>query len=184
MADRDLLFKTIVLTEDHRFYHHFGIDPIAVARAIAVNLHDRKYSQGGSTITQQLARNLYLTPKKTLIRKVKEMFIAFWLELKYTKPQILQMYVDNVYMGNHDGEKIKGFDKAAVCYFDKSLRHMSVAQIAALVAMLRGPNLYKPTSPIGIARRVLVLGRMLSGGLITYDEFFEASRVKFYLKRA
>lgn len=176
---KQILTRAIVLIEDHRFYQHFGIDPVAILRAVVVNLTEKRRAQGGSTITQQLARTLFLHNKKTYIRKLKEIMLAFYLEIKYSKKDILKMYMDNVYMG-HDtcGCPIRGFDKAADFYFQKALHELSVSEQAALVAMLKGPNIYKPSSNYGTARRVLVLGKLLDKHLIDEDTFFEASRTR------
>jgi membrane peptidoglycan carboxypeptidase len=171
----DMLKQTIVLIEDSRFYTHFGIDPIAMIRAFIVNTRERRYSQGGSTITQQLARTLYLNNKKNLSRKIREILLAFYLEFTLTKSQILDMYMSEVYMG-HDkkGRKIKGFEDASFYYFRISVKDLSVAQIASLVAMLKGPNMYKPTSKAGKIRKVTVLTKMLDFNLIALKEFYEA----------
>lgn len=173
------LVKTVILIEDRRFYRHLGIDLIATARATMVNLQEGRYAQGGSTITQQLARAMYLTPKKTLARKLVEAAIAFWLEVTTSKTNILRMYFSRVYMGqNADGKPIRGFWNAARYFFKKPLWDLTVAEQATLVAMLRGPNLYKPGSALGLARRTLVLGVMLNAGLIDREEFFAATKEK------
>ena len=155
------LRKTLILVEDKRFYYHFGIDLLATARAVLVNLSEMRYAQGGSTITQQLARTLYLHRRKTLARKIAELFIAFWLELRMTKVEILAMYMDRVYMGQRiDGTTIRGFHEASVYYFGVSLGCTNSVQQAHLVGMLKGPNIYKPFSELGSKRRDEVLNLM------------------------
>lgn len=173
------LSRAIVAVEDHRFFSHWGIDPISIGRAFFVNLNERRRAQGGSTITQQLARTLYLHTRKTFTRKLIEVVLAFYLEIRYSKEHILDMYMDQVYMGhNNRGRPIKGFVKAAQHYFHKTLLELSIAEQAALVAMLKGPNIYRPNTAQGTARRIFVLSMMLNNGIITQEEFFKAARTK------
>lgn len=179
----DLLSNIIVLVEDRRFYKHVGIDLVAILRAFLINIREGRYAQGGSTITQQLARTLYLTPKKTILRKIKEIFIALWLEFRYDKGTILRLYTENVYMGQRkDGTEIRGFEAAAWTYFHVALNHTSMTQKAALVAMLRGPNTYRPSSKKGTARQAIVLGMMLEANLIDRDQFFEATELCSFIE--
>jgi membrane peptidoglycan carboxypeptidase len=173
------LVKALVVTEDHRFYKHWGVDPVAIFRAMVINFTERRRAQGGSTITQQLARTLYLHNRKTITRKLMEMVIALYLEVKFSKNRILGRYMKEVYMGqDKNGVPIKGFVKASKYYFGKLLGDTSLVEQAALVAMLKGPNIYRPSSSLGTARRVMVLGKMLDNGIINEDQFFEASRNK------
>lgn len=175
VSSLDRLTRTIVLVEDRRFYRHSGIDFVATLRAIIVNLRERRYAQGGSTITQQLARTLYLDTKKNLKRKIKEAFIALWLEFKLSKTEILDLYLSKVYMGQRGNESsIIGFREAALCYFKKDLEDATVVEQAALIAMLKGPNAYHPRSAKGIARRAMILGVMLDNEEINKEEFFKA----------
>lgn len=180
MTSIELLKQTIVLIEDRRFYSHHGVDLIAIARACLANLSSRRYSQGGSTITQQLARTLYLDNRKTITRKLKEVAIALWLEFRYSKEQILDMYVRLVYMGHTaTGMRLQGMKQAAFVYTESgNAMRITLAEIATLVAMLRGPNLYRPGTPASVARRVLVLSRLLDASLITQAEFFQASAAR------
>lgn len=172
--------KGLILIEDNRFNKHHGIDIISIFRALLVNLKEKRFAQGGSTITQQLARTLYLSNKKTIVRKLKEIVIAFYLELKYRKIKILYLYLTGIYMGqNSQGKIIKGFFEASKFYFGKLLTKLSIAEYAALIAMVKGPNFYRPHSSQGTARRIMVLGKMLDSNLITQEEFFEASKVSF-----
>src|SRR5580658_7317094 len=109
MVKSNTLIEALIVTEDKRFFNHFGIDPIAICRAFITNLTEKRRSQGGSTITQQLARTLYLHRRKTFTRKIVEIFIAFYLELKYSKKRILGKYIKEVYMGQYkNGKPIKG----------------------------------------------------------------------------
>lgn len=170
----DELKKILVLVEDKNFYRHHGIDFLAVCRAIAVNIREKRYAQGGSTITQQLARTLYLYTKKTLFRKVKEAFIAFYLELTMTKEQILDKYMETVYLGvDKHGKAIKGFEKASKYYFKKDLKDTNTAEKVVLVGMLKGPGIYKPGSRSSDIRKISILSEMLSKKMITLLEFYE-----------
>jgi len=175
----DKFIKALVLVEDRRFYKHSGIDIISICRAFLINIRERRFVQGGSTITQQLARTLFLDNRKTITRKLKEIAIALFLELGYSKKSILYLYLTNVYMGSKNGYNINGFMQASMSYFSKTIMDLSITEYAALIAMVKGPNIYKPDSELGIARRIMVLGKMLDNNLITKEEFFEASRVRF-----
>lgn len=161
----------IVLIEDHRFWKHRGVDLIATMRALLVNLREKRYAQGGSTITQQLARTLYLSPRKTLLRKLRELMLAFWIELTMSKQQILRLYMSAVYLGHRpNGTPIRGFRQASIHWFNKLPRNLTVAEQASLVAMLKGPNIYHPRSQRGIARTLFVLFRMMDQRLISRDQ--------------
>ncbi|MDY4885137.1 MAG: biosynthetic peptidoglycan transglycosylase, partial [Alphaproteobacteria bacterium] len=132
----------IVDVEDRRFYAHFGFDIIGFARATAVNLIKRSYAQGASTITQQVAKNLFLTPQKSIKRKVQELLLAFWLEGKFSKEQILTLYINRVYLG----AGTYGIEAAANRYFGKSSRDLSLKEAAILAGMLKAPARYNPIS--------------------------------------
>lgn len=139
-----LLGDTIICVEDKTFYSHYGIDPKSIFRAMLVNLKNRRMSQGASTLTQQLARNFFLTREKTLIRKVNEMVMAAALELNYSKADILEAYMNEVYLGQDGNRAIHGFGLAADFYFGKSLTDLRPHEIALLVGMLKGPSVYNP----------------------------------------
>lgn len=165
----------VVMVEDHRFYSHFGIDPWAVLRALVHNLQKRKYAEGGSTITQQLARTRYLTPRKTLFRKILEAVSAVYLELKYSKEEILDAYLREVYMGQtHGGQPVVGLFNAARVYFGEELEWLTVEEVAALVGMLRGPNLYKLDSDRLRVRMTTILAAAAKENLVSSVEFAEA----------
>lgn len=164
-----LLKQTIVLMEDQRFYSHCGIDPFAIMRAIAANFKAGRRAQGGSTITQQLARTLYLTPKKSYIRKLREAFIALKMEFTMTKTEIFDLYIASAYMG-----PVRGFHKAAVHYFNKDLNELSLLEMVSLVAMLPGPKYYQPQSEAGKKRQIMILSSLLYTGKITIDQFKSA----------
>lgn len=136
------LKQLIISVEDRRYYYHYGIDPIAILRALIINLKAGRYVQGGSTITQQLARTLFLDNRKTLSRKIKEVFLAFYLEYRYSKDKILDMYINSIYLG----PGVKGFKRASRKYFNKSLKDTTNKEQLSLVVALKSPKKYKPGS--------------------------------------
>lgn len=132
--------KQIIQSEDRRFYYHFGIDPIAMARATMHNIQERSFVEGGSTITQQLAKNLYFTFDKKLERKVAELFVAFQLEHMLTKDEILELYCNVVYFG----EGCYGLQEASEHYYNISSDKLSEEQASALAFTIKSPNYYNP----------------------------------------
>lgn len=165
----DLLSKTIVAMEDRNFYSHYGIDPKGILRAFWVNLKNRGFSQGASTITQQLARNFFLTREKTLIRKINETFMASALELRFSKNEILEAYINEVYLGQDGKRAVHGFGLAADFYFGKPLVRLESHEIALLVGMLKGPSAYNPrvNPDKALIRRNTVLTVMADQKLIS-----------------
>ncbi|MGH6948945.1 MAG: transglycosylase domain-containing protein, partial [Kiloniellales bacterium] len=125
--------KAVMAVEDRRFYSHPGVDPLGVLRAIYVNIEAGRIVQGGSTITQQLAKNLFLSPDRTLKRKVQELLLAFWLEWHFTKDQILTLYLNRVYLG----AGTHGVDAASWHYFNKPAREVSLYEAAMLAGLLK-----------------------------------------------
>ncbi|ACN14645.1 MrcB [Desulforapulum autotrophicum HRM2] len=164
-----LLGKSIVAVEDRNFYTHYGIDPKAIFRAILVNIKNRRLSQGASTLTQQLAKNFFLTREKTLVRKINETFMAAALELHFSKDEILEAYINEVYLGQDGKRSIHGFGLAADFYFGKSPANLAPHEIALLVGMLKGPSAYNPRTYPDQARqrRNVVLKLMADQGLIS-----------------
>ena len=162
----------IVDVEDRRFYAHFGFDIIGFTRATVINLIKRSYAQGASTITQQVAKNLFLTPQKNIKRKVQELLLAFWLESKFSKEQILTLYINRVYLG----AGTYGIEAAANRYFGKSSRDLSLKEAAILAGMLKAPARYNPiTNPEKAQERAkIVLKLMLDHGTITELEMKKA----------
>ena len=154
----------ILATEDRRFYDHFGIDLISVARAVFVNLWAGSIRQGGSTITQQAAKNLFLTPARTFKRKAQETILALWLEAKFSKDQIFTIYLNRVYFGSG----VYGVNGAAKHYFGVAATNLNTLQAAMLAGMLKGPNKYNPaTNPkLALDRAHQVLANMVAGGYI------------------
>ena len=131
--------KAFIAIEDNRFYEHGGIDYRGTARALVSTLSGREV-QGGSTITQQLAKNAFLTQERSIIRKIKEAFIAKELEHKYTKDEILSMYLNRIYFG----QGAYGIESASLYYFDKHVQNLDIAEAATLAAIPKSPNYYNP----------------------------------------
>lgn len=164
--------QAIVATEDRRFYQHFGFDFISFTRAMITNAIHRRYVQGGSTITQQVAKNLFLTSQKNIKRKVQELLLAFWLEHKFSKDQILALYMNRVYLGNGT----YGIESAANKYFQKSSDDLNLREAAILAGMLKAPSKYNPIASKEQAdkRSKVVLQNMVNAGLITQEEMKQA----------
>jgi penicillin-binding protein 1A len=156
--------KAFVAIEDRRFYHHYGVDPVGLVRAVLANVLHRGVAQGGSTITQQLAKNLFLTPERTLNRKLQEVVLALWLEHKYSKNQILELYLNRVYFG----AGAYGVEAAAQRYFGKSARNVTLAEAALLAGLVKSPSRLSPTKNFDGAedRAQLVLAAMRDGGFV------------------
>jgi penicillin-binding protein 1B len=172
------LVDAVLATEDHRFYSHHGVDSLRIVAAAIADLRSDKRLQGGSTLTMQLARNLFLTPRRTIRRKMAEVFLAMILEHRLTKDQILALYANQVYLGQRDSFSIYGFGEAASVYFNKDLSALTLPEAAFLTGLIRGPNLYLPYEhPKRAAeRRNFVLGRMQKAGLVSTSEAEQASR--------
>jgi penicillin-binding protein 1A len=165
--------EAVVATEDQRFYWHFGIDPIGLARAAYENFRAGTVVQGGSTITQQLAKNVFLTPDRTISRKIQEMLLAVWLEARYSKEQILTLYLNRVYFGGG----AYGIEGASERFFKKSAHDLTLAEAAMLAGLLKAPSHYSPTNDIEVARNRagVVLDNMLREGYITPAEARDAA---------
>ncbi|OWW04987.1 penicillin-binding protein [Rhizobium sp. R72] len=160
--------EAIVAIEDRRFYSHFGVDPLGLARAFVTNLTTGHMVQGGSTLTQQLAKNLFLSPDRTLERKVQEVLLALWLEQKYTKDQILAMYLNRVFFGSN----AYGVEAASRRYFNKSARDVNLGEAALLAGLVKAPSRLSPARDpeAANARAQVVLQTMREQGYITDDE--------------
>ncbi|AZO27856.1 transglycosylase domain-containing protein [Mesorhizobium sp. M1B.F.Ca.ET.045.04.1.1] len=161
--------EAVVAIEDRRFYSHFGIDPIGLTRAMVTNVLGGHFSQGGSTLTQQLAKNLFLRPDRTLERKVQEVLLALWLEHKHSKDQILEMYLNRVYFGSG----AYGVEAASRRYFGKSARDVSLSEAALLAGLLKAPSRLSPARDPKAAeeRAQLVLAAMREEGKISDKEY-------------
>ena len=164
----DLFLQMLVMVEDRRFYEHFGIDLKSIARALAANFRAGRTVQGGSTITQQLVKNMFLTADRNLWRKMNEAVMALLLELHYDKDQILETYLNEVYLGQDSERAIHGFGLASDFYFGKSLSELDLDQMAVLVGMVKGASFYNPVRNPQRAteRRNTVIDVIQNNGLI------------------
>ena len=170
----DHLIKATLATEDRRFYEHFGIDPSGTFRALMLNYRAGGVVQGGSSITQQLAKNLFLSNERTLERKVKEAFLAIWLETRLTKNEILKLYLDRAYLGGG----AFGVDAAAQFYFNKSAKEVNLAELAMLAGLFKAPAKFAPhiNLPAARARANVVLDNLVEAGFLTEGQVFGARR--------
>ena len=170
----DHLIKAVLATEDRRFYDHFGIDISGTFRAIVTNARAGGVVQGGSSLTQQLAKNLFLSNQRTLERKVKEAFLALWLETRLTKNEILKLYLDRAYMGGGT----YGVDAAAQFYFGKSAREVNLAEAAMLAGLFKAPTKFAPhiNLPAARGRANVVLDNLVDAGFMTEGQVFGARR--------
>ncbi|WP_328702939.1 transglycosylase domain-containing protein [Arenibaculum pallidiluteum] len=162
------LIEAVIATEDRRFYYHFGIDPIGLARAAWTNWRAGQVLQGGSTITQQLAKNLFLSPDRTLKRKVQEAMLAVWLEATYSKDEILGAYLNRVYLGSGT----YGVEAAAQTYFGKSATEVNLQEAAIIAGLLKAPSRFSPAANPHLARERagVVLAAMLDAGYVSEAE--------------
>lgn len=167
----EALVDALIATEDRDFYQHQGVAPKAIARALWANLRAGGVVQGGSTLTQQLVKNFYLTRERSLWRKANEALMALLLDAHYGKDEILEAYANEIYLGQDGGRAIHGFGLAARFYFNRDLQELDLSRLAMLVAMVRGPSYYDPRRHPERARkrRDLVLDVMQQQGLITAD---------------
>ncbi|HGN1706496.1 TPA: peptidoglycan glycosyltransferase/peptidoglycan DD-transpeptidase MrcA [Providencia rettgeri] len=171
-----LMVKAFIATEDSRFYEHHGIDPIGIVRAVSVMASSGHASQGASTITQQLARNFYLSPEKTLMRKAKEAFLAIRIEQIFTKDEIMELYLNKIYLGN----RAYGVGAAAYVYFGKTVDELTLSEIAMIAGLPKAPSTFNPLYSYdrAVNRRNVVLTRMLEEKYITQDQYEQARNEK------
>ena len=170
----DHFIKAVLATEDRRFFDHFGIDVVGTLRALTVNAHAGGVVQGGSSITQQLAKNLFLTNERSISRKINEAYLALWLEHHLTKKQILSLYLDRAYMGGG----AFGVQAAAQYYFGKSARDINLAEAAMLAGLFKAPTKYSPNVnlPAARARANDVLSNLVDAGFMTEGQVYAARR--------
>ncbi len=170
----DHLVKALLATEDRRFFDHFGIDFIGTLRALTVNARAGGVAQGGSTLTQQLAKNLFLTNERSIDRKIKEAYLAFWLETRLTKQEILKLYLDRAYMGAGNF----GVQAAAEFYFGRTVQDLTLAESAMLAGLFKAPTKYAPhvNLPAARARAGDVLTNMVDAGFLTEGQVVTARR--------
>jgi penicillin-binding protein 1A len=176
------LVQAVVATEDRRYYRHLGLDPLALLRAAYANIRAGRIVQGGSTITQQVAKNLFLTPERTLKRKVQELLLALWLERKFAKDEILAVYLNRVYFG----QGTYGVEAAARRYFGRGARDLDAYEAAMLAGLLKAPSRYNPHRDPELAtkRTEQVLANMEEAGFMTAAEARAAARRKRLPKAA
>ncbi len=166
------LINAVIVTEDKRFFNHHGVDIKGVLRAIYVNLKERRIVQGGSTITQQLAKNLFLTPERSFTRKLHELILSLWLELRFSKKQILSIYLNRVYLGSGT----YGVQAASEKYFNKKVEDLNLYESAVIASLLKAPSRYNPISNKKLSREraSLVLENMAKSKMISRDKVKEA----------
>ena len=170
----DHLIKAVLATEDRRFYEHFGIDFYGTFRALMTNARAGGVVQGGSTITQQLAKNLFLSNERTIERKIKEAFLALWLETRLSKNEILKLYLDRAYLGGG----AFGVDAAAQYYFGKSVRDVTLPEAAMIAGLFKAPTKFSPlvNLPAARARANVVLDNLVDNGFMTEGQVYGARR--------
>jgi penicillin-binding protein 1B len=168
----DALITAVLTVEDQRFFDHAGLDYRRIAAAFVANLKAGEVVQGGSTLTQQLAKNLYLSPRRSLVRKVREAMMALTLEGRHSKEEILEAYLNHVYLGQDGSVGIHGVGRAAQYFFGKDVSTLDLAESALLVALIRAPSAYSPyrNPKTALERRNLVLRLMNEAGVISEDE--------------
>ncbi|MCU7947804.1 MAG: transglycosylase domain-containing protein, partial [Candidatus Thiodiazotropha sp. (ex Cardiolucina cf. quadrata)] len=172
-----LLVNALIAIEDRNFYQHIGIDPIAIGRALWANLVAKRVVQGGSTLTQQLVKNFFLSADRTLWRKFNEVLMALILDWRYDKDEILEAYANEIYLGQQGGKAIHGFALASRFYFNRPLQELDLSRLATLVTLVRGPSAYDPRRHPQQAekRRDLVLQLMVDQGVISQQQATQAS---------
>jgi penicillin-binding protein 1A len=170
----EYLIEAVLATEDRRFFEHFGIDVVGTLRALTVNARADTVVQGGSSITQQLAKNIFLSNKRTLERKIKEAYLAVWLEFRLSKREILRLYLDRAYLGGG----AFGVQAASEFYFGKSVRDLSLAEAAMIAGLFKAPTKYAPhvNLPAARARANDVLNNMVDAGYLTEGQIYAALR--------
>ena len=170
------LEQALLSTEDKDFYHHFGVSIRGTLRAILVNLTSGQLRQGGSTLTQQLVKNFYLTDERSIKRKVNEALMALLLEWHYDKKEILETYLNEVNIGQNGNRSINGFGLAAQFYFGQPISELSLHQVALLVGLVKGPSFYNPwrNPERALERRNIVLANLFKDGHITQSQFEKA----------
>ena len=169
------LIDALISIEDRKFYSHWGIDPRGIARALFKTVSGQRI-EGGSTLTQQLIKNFFLTSERTLTRKANEILMALLLEMHYSKDEILETYLNEIYLGQDASRAIHGFGLASHFYFDRPLERLELHEIATLVGMVKGPGVYDPRKKpdLTLQRRNIVLQEMVKLNAITQAQFVEA----------
>lgn len=171
-----LLIDALLAVEDERFYYHFGVDPIGIGRALQSNISSGTVMQGGSTLTQQVAKNLFFSPKRTILRKIFEAITAILIEIGFTKDQILEIYLNEVFLGQEGNFSLHGFPEAARSFFGKDVNDLDLSEAALLAGLVKAPSKLSPrrNPDQAMARRDLVLTRMFELGKIKESELKKA----------
>ena len=171
----EILIETLLAVEDKNFYGHYGVAPISIVRALIANIRAGGRVQGGSTMTQQLVKNFYLSNEKTITRKLNEAIMALLLEFHYSKDEILEAYLNEIYLGQDGSRAIHGFGLASEYYFDKSLNNLDAAQIALLVGLVKGASYYNPRrfSERATKRRNVVLMVQARDGIVAQEDLIQ-----------
>jgi penicillin-binding protein 1A len=174
------IVKAVLAAEDRRFFYHFGIDPKALLRAAVANFRSGDVQQGGSTLTQQLAKNLFLDPKRTMSRKAEEFILALWLERRFTKNEILELYLNRVYFGGGN----YGIGAAAHTYFGKDPKDVTLAEAALLAGLIKAPSYYSPNGNIdrARARAKTILRTLAENDEIDINQYAEAATTRLEAK--
>lgn len=167
------LIKALVLVEDKDFYQHYGIAPLSILRALIANVSAGRAVQGGSTLTQQLVKNLFLTNEKSLVRKAKEALMALIIDARYSKDEIIEAYLNEVFLGQNGNTGVHGFGLASLFYFDRPIAELNVSEIATLVGIIKGPSYYNPRRhPERVTeRRNLVLRILFENNELQRNEY-------------
>lgn len=171
------LIEAVILIEDERFFRHSGIDPIAILRATLKNIFHMRIVEGGSTLTQQLVKNYFLTHKKSFVRKIKEAILAVILERRHSKKEIIEAYLNEIYLGQRGRSSVMGIGEAARLYFAKDIDQLTIGECALLAGLIKSPSEYSPfkNKERARARKDFVLDKMYDAGLITASELAKAS---------
>ena len=169
----ELLPKALTLVEDRNFYNHHGVAPLSIVRALVANIAAGRTVQGGSTLTQQLVKNMFLTRERSLVRKAKEAIMAVIIDARYSKSEIIEAYLNEVFLGQNGNMAVHGFGLASYFYFDRPANELSVPEIATLVAIIKGPSYYNPRKYAERTkeRRDLVLRMLFDENEINRDEY-------------
>jgi len=169
-----ILTEAVILIEDERFYSHHGVDPIGIARALLANISSGRVVQGGSTLTQQMVKNFFLSHERTLIRKINEALMALIVELRYSKNDILEVYLNEIYFGQRGATSITGVQEASRYYFSKDISQITADEAALLAAVIKSPGIYSPFNNQKKAkeRRALILNRLYKNNVIDKNNYY------------
>ncbi|MGB0893734.1 MAG: penicillin-binding protein 1B [Parashewanella sp.] len=181
-----LIVKALIQTEDRDFYNHYGVNPLAILRALFVNISAGRTVQGGSTLTQQLAKNFFLSSERSLIRKAREALMAIIIDYRYSKQEILEAYLNEVYMGQDKSRAVHGLGLASQFYFGRPIAELSIPQQAFLVAVIKGPSYYNPWRRPERAqqRRDLILRLLMDAGELSVGQYRLAVNTPLNLRKS